>query len=374
MIIKIIIIIILIIILALIISNIFKSNYLNLKELKGLTLLGGNDPDHSKQFVISGDIHGNKEQYNLFKSYIDQGYRGIYLGDFTQEHNNHKHNRTDFSKEMYELVKSNKVIWLCGNHDILQYYTTKLNQKSENVNEHYPDKFQKAIDWAEDFKEDQKYFIKCFDEKLIKFKLLLNKDNNILPEDADPEIVDKCFSHWVINKSTPIQTTNEMYDILIKKIDESINDSQNVDKFDSWFDLYKNIWTRSDKTSLRIYKNHYVGHSMILMLSGTEITDRLNDDDKFKVLCLTYLSFKAFWPSEIDHFINDICNNKYDIEYFEEAIKNIDYANLVYDCVDIGYNKIEGLHLCDVHPDVIEFKLQIKNDEISDSLPNVFII
>ena len=349
--------IIIAIIIVLILIFIIMKNVKNSNTINSAMTEGGNT---SKKYVICGDIHGNKEQFNEMMKYVNQGYTAIFLGDLTQEHNEHKHNMTDFSKQIYELIKDKKLIWVCGNHDLLQYYANKCFMNKVSIHPDYPQMYQKPIEWAKNFKEEQKWFMKCFDEHLVKFKLLMDNKGNILPEDT-PLTDINCFSHWVINKDTPIKTTKDLYDLL------KITDNEH---FEEWFKIYNQTWTREDDLTKRIYKNHYVGHSALFVLLGrSSICDRVSEETKIKIEMLTYLMFKAFWSTEIDKFCSS-CGKT--AKFFEQELKKYSIKKILDDVTNAGFYGIENIHLCDVHPDSYEMSLLVK--DFPESSPKVFLL
>lgn len=388
--------IVVVIILIFALIAVIKRNDFKQSFLKRFNFLRGGD---NKKFVLCGDIHGNVSQFNEMIKHINEGRTAIFMGDLIQEHNNKKVNMTDFSEMVYNLIKNGKLIWVCGNHDLLQYYVNKTLAKYFKstgyypktyeevvalriISEKYPKKYRRAVEWAIQFRDEQKWFMKCFEDKLVKFKLLIDKSGKIVQEeDSNIDIIEEyfngelsydelvsstymdrndvnCFSHWVINNSTPIKTTEEFYK-LIEYVDTK--------HFNLWYKIYENIWTREDNQNLRIYPNHYVGHSSIIMMNG-DFIDKLSIVDRLKVEAVTYSLFVAKkWPEDnLQKYLRNSLVK--DEEFYKKYLEECDYTKLVDEITDIGFYKMENIHLCDVQPDTYDIA-SISCDFIEQFLP-----
>lgn len=319
-------------------------------------ILGGDN----KKYVISGDIHGVESQYNEFMKYINKGYTGIFLGDFVQGCINNQEPFSDHSKEFYDLLKSKKLYWCCGNHDVFQYYVSKSYSLGKTPRKDvFLEKFSKADDWYKLFTKEQNWFIKCFDEKLIKFKVLMDKNTlEILDENTKNVENVICFSHWVINKITPIKTTDEFYSWLNKIFTDT----------ESYVKIHEDTFNREDELCNRIYYDNYVGHSCLFMLMRSDhIWERLSKENKFTYMVYLYAAFKYMFD-QVEEFKNEICPHDISIDMLEEALRKTTFMKLrteVHDfsnnIVGMYNNKKYYLHLCDPHINFIKIKSALKN-------------
>lgn len=269
------------------------------------------------KYLILGDLHENEKLLDEAIGKLDDSTKIIFLGDLFHPHNSDKkrgdEKAIDLTFKVRHLMRKGKLIWVCGNHDYIQFlvsYAIMHNKKHVYDYEHekYDPKdyihdnnwyIGKSIKQYYDHPHSQGAFVRMFLRGEICFNYQLG---------------DKVFCHSCIFEGSPIKNNDEFVekwkrDIAIINKNEKLFDFSGATK-GVWYHLNKNIkYSSKDgyyylRKGILIHKENYVGHSSLLSIHAGVDKGSLRDTKYVKDLN------KAISKNfiELSHF--NMCYNK----------------------------------------------------------------
>ena len=265
------------------------------------------------KYLLVGDIHENyKLLDNAIKKQNDEQIdKIIFLGDMFHVHktnnsNQQIDNNNNLGSKFISLVKNNKAIWICGNHDYIQFLISYaiINCKCNTLNKH-------CINHKRKYKKDNGYYIR---HGIEYYKSHKNEQHEFVDfvlsggiKFCEQLTNDMICSHSCIFSDNTIKTENDFNTHLYNDLD--IID-KNKELFDFSFSASK-IWCHIEKI---LSSNNNYNKNDIKSLTNSTYTLNFNKHLIYKYNFIGHTPLKKIFNSllnvkKYDKDISDNINN-----------------------------------------------------------------
>lgn len=262
--------------------------------------------------MVLGDLHQNEKLLDEAIAALDDSTTIIFLGDLFHPHGYvSRDSIIDLTFKVKDLMDRGKLIWICGNHDYVQFLVSYAIINGYHSTYEYDEITNKQKHYC----KDNGYYIK---HSLRQYESNPKAQATFVNMFLDGKIIfckqlgDKVFSHSCIYEDSCTVRNNEEFVEKCRKDIATIEENNGLFDFSGatkgvWYHIKGNIFYRNlykhykiEKGSL-MYKENYVGHTSLMsiyaVLDNMSIIDKddvkkLNDaiSKDFKNLSVFYLS------------------------------------------------------------------------------------